>query len=449
MHSLAMLALAGALIFVAAPSCASLSNSKVPSDIPRAPELRLPPQRKLATLALGLLLPLIVAVKEWPILAAPRFWSEEGSLYSTFLALPDWQALTYIYLGSYQLTYDVFVWISTKAPLPFAPAVTTYLSGLLLVVLGLQLAAVARGYQFSAIISVCLISAVAMLWQGYEISLNATNTQWIAGLSVLLVLALPADALARYPKLTAAWLLICGLSGISAVLSAPAFALRWLLERCRVFGLCLGALSVAAAVQLCMVLSHDIGARHFKIEPIRLIAAAVMQTVVDPVFGHSRATQLGQGVLDGSSVALTLIGAILIACALLAVAIVRQSRERIIVVTLVFTWPVVTLIQSIATLRSTQEQLTGWDGRYFVYGAVCFCLLLAFAARDGSRTLAIPALVALALVTPVGIWERLTNRYAGVFLRGPSWSDAARGCGSARPCELPIWPAPLKIVVTN
>ena len=137
------------------------------------------------------------------------------------------------------------------------------------------------------------------------------------------------------------------------------------------------------------------------------------------------------------------------ACVRLAVTAVRQSRERTIVLTLLLTWPAVTLIQSIATLRSADEHLTGWHGRYFVYGAVCFCLLLAFAARDGSRAVATTSLVALAVITPVGIAERLTNRWVGVFLSGPSWSDAARVCGSSRPCELPVWPAPLKIVVTD
>jgi len=411
--------------------------------------LNLLPQRKLEPLALGLLLPLIIAVKEWPVLADPRFWSEEGFLYSTFRTLPAWQALTHIYLGSYQLLYNLFVWISTKAPLAFAPAVTTYLAGFLLIVIGLQLAAVARSYRFPALISLCLISAVAMLWPWYEIALNATNTQWLAGLSVLLVLVMPADEIARHPRLTVAWLLVCGLSGISAVLSAPAFALRWLLERRRVFLVCLGSLSVAAALQLAMVLSHEIGARPFKIEPMRMIAAAIIQTVVDPVFGHSRASQLGQAVVDGSWLSLAAVTAILMACVRLAVTAVRQSRERTIVLTLLLTWPAVTLIQSIATLRSADEHLTGWHGRYFVYGAVCFCLLLAFAARDGSRAVATTSLVALAVITPVGIAERLTNRWVGVFLSGPSWSDAARVCGSSRPCELPVWPAPLKIVVTD
>jgi hypothetical protein len=411
--------------------------------------LELLPQRKLTSLAPGLLLPLIIAAKEWSILADPRFWSEEGFLYSEFRTLPAWQALTYIYLGSYQLMYDAFVWISTKAPLPLAPVVTTYLSGTLLIVIGLQLAAVARAYRFPAVISVCLISAVAMLWQWYEISLNATNAQWLAGLSVLLILVMPADEIARHPRLTVAWLLICGLSGISAVLSAPAFALRWLSERQRVFGVCFDALLVAAALQLAMVLSHDIGARNFDIEPMRLIAGVAIQTVVDPVCGHSRAAQLGDAVVDGSWFALAAVAAVLMACALLAVIMLRQSRERAIVVTLLFTWPAVTLIQSIAAVGRADEQLTGWHGRYFVYGAFCFCLLLAFAARDGSRAVAIASLAALAIITPVGIMERLTNRWVSVFLSGPSWSDAARACASSRPCELPVWPAPLKIIVTD
>ena len=55
-----------------------------------------------------------------------RFWAEEGSVFfASFRDFSFFEAIRYTYLGSFLGLTNLTVWLSTLAPLEYAPAVTT------------------------------------------------------------------------------------------------------------------------------------------------------------------------------------------------------------------------------------------------------------------------------------------------------------------------------------
>src|SRR5262249_10563882 len=138
-----------------------------------------------------------------------------------------------------------------------------------------------------------LVGAWALLPQTYEVWASATNLQWVAGVSVLLMLALPDDALDARRHRWTAWALVCGLSGIPAVIAAPVFLVRGWRERAR------GAFSIGIALSACALLHAWIVAttpldeREFDADLLLIVVPFFLQSVLSPLFGGDFSTALG------------------------------------------------------------------------------------------------------------------------------------------------------------
>jgi hypothetical protein len=70
---------------------------------------------------------------------------------------------------------------------------------------------------------ILLIMCWVFLPRTYGPRLTATNLQWVAGVSLLLIFCLPDRQLERHPVVFTIWALVCGLSGIPGILVTPLF----------------------------------------------------------------------------------------------------------------------------------------------------------------------------------------------------------------------------------
>lgn len=385
----------------------------------------------------------IMAARQPSMFTDPRFWAEEaGFFYARFLNESAFSALKYAHLGSYQLLANLMVLLATKVPVWMAPAVTTYLAFGVLVVLAWQLGIFIREYQIGAVGAALLLVGFSLQWGMYEVALSATNVQWIAGLSALMVLALPPAWLDRNPRSACLWLLVCGLSGIPAALCAPAFALKAYLCRSRSTAMAAGILFLCAAVQAVCVLVLGTPGREFGKSWVVLLMPTLMQTAIGPFTGPEPLFLLGTYINGG----LPKVGMLLVATAAagaglvaLTAALARDAVKDRIVWILLSAWLYVSMIQTVGALHPAQL-VAASGARYYVFGATAMLLLLALASTNensGPRAMAVGA---LALVCLAGVSQRLVGDWTHSMVTGPSWKRQVQACKPDQRCTVHAWP---------
>ena len=207
---------------------------------------------------------ILIIVRSPGLFLYPRFWAEEATdFYPPIHAESIIEAITFVYRGSYQFLANMMVFLATRVPLLEAPKVTTYLSYFVGLVVAYQLGVFIREYKISIFSGLTLVIAFLLQWGMYEVSLSATNIQWVAGLSMLLVLAIPCTWLDNHLKITLPWLFICGISGVPAAIVAPAFALKALLFRSRNTAIASAILFSTAVIQIVCIFWFGVSDRNF------------------------------------------------------------------------------------------------------------------------------------------------------------------------------------------
>jgi hypothetical protein len=407
-------------------------------------------QSSLGQLAAYLGLFLIVAYFKGPVLFKdPRFWAEEGTFYyANCLGHTFSDCLGIVQLGSYQLLENLMVYVAARAPILRAPAATTFLS--LVVQLGVvgQIVQFSQAYRLPTMVTALLVLAWALLPATYEVGLSATNVQWVAGVSVLWVLVMPTEWLVRHRKGVIVWCAICGLSGVPGVLLAPIFFLRALFDRSRTMlaiALVLGACAIFQLVILARfgtsaersLLSHD---------AITLVTPFFLQTVWSPILSVDVASALGQALIAQRTGSGTIpLGIILAGLGVVTVVVAAAwsyLRSPLVPLTVVG-WALVTLVQSFGGLGPPEMFLSGWlGGRYFLFGSVCLCILLAWGTRARVGALRMLASGLLACVVLSGAAQAKLSVWQTGMLSGPSWRQQVRACPVGIPCRVAVWGGP-------
>jgi len=217
----------------------------------------------------------------------------------------------YIHVGSIQILTNAIVYISTKVPTVFAPAVTTYCALLLNLIVVFQLAVFASVHYLGTTKGLLLVAAYTLLPATFEVFLNATNIQWITGVSILIYLTMPTDWIERHWKLGAAWSFVCGLSGVPATILTPLFLLRALVERSLPIAFVATVLGLSTVIQLAILAHFGGGAtRSYLLEPSALFVPLLLQSVISPLLSADVGDWLGRLILSQNSrvAALSLIG---------------------------------------------------------------------------------------------------------------------------------------------
>jgi hypothetical protein len=388
---------------------------------------------------------LIIAIIKSPtIFIDPRFWAEEGSEFFTkFLQWPFYECITYIKAGSWQGWTNAVVYLATQVPAAYAPAVTTYFSLAFDLAIVAQIAVLTRTHDLKPAIGLLLVAVWAMLPSRYEVWLNATNLQWIAGVSVLLVLAAPSAWIERHWRGAAMWSAFCGLAGVPGTLLAPVFVLRGGLERSRriaVIGLAEGA---TALLQLAVLITHP-QARPYPDDPLTLLLPFFLQSVLAPLLSGDLIARISYRISSNGTILSPIIsigtislGSIIL---ILATRAAYTGREKFIALVLLLGIVLVSEIQNFGSINP-QGNIGGWGGgRYFLCGSVGFCLILALGTSARATSLKILSTGLLCTIVMVGVYTRVASPWPQGMVQGPSWRRQLAACPAGQTCRIQIWP---------
>ncbi len=382
-------------------------------------------------------------VKAPNVLVDPRFWAEDGAFYFTnFRALDAWGALFYITNGNYQFLTNVLVYLATKVPLVLvhAPAITTYGAYLVEALVVVLIHAVVASYGINRHVGLLLVAGWTLMPASYETWASATNVQWICSVSMLLVLMLPNETVERHFAKTLVWTAICGLTGVTSCILAPGYLARAYLNRSRHFAVLGTLLALCAMLQLAVLMRFGVSGRSFVSDPRTLTLPTLLQTILVPLFGVDWVGELAAPLRDGArarSVFTYLVGLSLM---LLAVAIAWRARPTAIILIVAGLWILVSLVNTFGALGPPLELVSGTGGaRYFLFGAMCFCLLLAIGTTAHWR-LGSGIAVALLVVIVGTSTAQLGSPWLVMHVEGPSWKQEVAKCAPVGPCEVAIWP---------
>jgi hypothetical protein len=125
---------------------------------------------------------------------------------------------------------------------------------------------------------------------------------------------------------------------------------------------------------------------------------------------------------------------------LFAVVVARRARPTAIILIVAGLWVLVSVVNTFGALGPPLGLISGKGGaRYFLFGAMCFCLLLAIGTtarwRLGSG-IAVALLVAIVGTSTA----QLGSHWRVMHIEGPSWKRELAKCAAAAPCEVAIWP---------
>lgn len=375
------------------------------------------------------------------MLLAPRMWGEEGMLYFYSLQLPGNSMWTFVARGNYQFLANLAAGIGQVLPAARAAHVTTAI-GLLTLLAAMALLgrlAAERGWRpWTA----CLAAAaIAWLPQGYEVYLNATNVQWVASFSVLLLVLVKVEDWTPVARRWAiGWLAVCAFSGVPAVTLAPLMVARAALTRSRPHLVMAALLCVGAALQLTLALTATHAERPFELNAFLASLGFIAQVVVGPLVGARwLEPYLAVMLLEGMAHLMVWLFAVGVVAAWLVLrgAVTSPAGRELVA----FLCAAALLSVAVNIVGGMGVQVTSWgSGRYFILAAACW-VLLACAAANGSRPLlravGIAALVALALV---GASEVLWGQWKDYMLTGVPWQAMVEGCEGMRPCVVQTWP---------
>ena len=380
-------------------------------------------------------------VKAPQVLLEPRFWAEDGAFYLTdFRSRDMWGALVYITNANYQILVNLLVYLATQVPLIHAPAVTTYGAYLVEALVVVLIHAVVIGYGINRLVGLLLVAAWTLMPASYETWASTTNLQWICSVSMLLVLALPHGSIERNFAKALVWVAACGLTGVPSCMLAPGYLARAYTERSKHFALLGAVLALCSLVQLAVLLRYGAGARSFNVDPRMLTLPTLLQTIFVPLFGVDWVGELAAPLRAGARAltAFTVLGGL--SLMVLATGMAVRAQRSAVILIIAGLWILVSLLNTFGALGPPIELISGkGSSRYFLFGAMCFCLLLAIGTTARSR-LGSTVAAALLLIIVGTSAAQLGSPWQAEHTEGPSWKRELAKCAPAAPCEVAIWP---------
>lgn len=380
-------------------------------------------------------------VKAPNVLLDPRFWAEDGAFYFTnFRALDAWGALFYITNGNYQFLTNALSYLATQVPLVHAPAVTTYGAYLVEALVVVLIHAVVVSHGINRLVGLLVVTAWTLMPASYETWASATNVQWICSVSMLLLLLLPREIIERNFAKTLVWTVICGLTGVPSCMLAPGYLARAGIDRSKHFALLGAVLTLCALFQLAVLMRYGVGGRLFASGPLMLTLPMLLQTIFAPLFGVDWAGELSAPLRQGARAlsAFTVVAGL--SLMLFAVAIAWRARRTGIVFIVAGLWILVSLLNTFGALGPPLDLISGkGSARYYLFGAMCFCLLLAIGTTARSRLGSAVAAVLLLVIAGKSI-AQIGEHWTVEHTEGPSWRRELAKCAPAAPCEVAIWP---------
>jgi hypothetical protein len=195
------------------------------------------------SLALGCVV--LIAIRETDLLANPRFWGEEGSVFYAFARHHTVREIfTTPQVGYLTLFNSIVATLQAKVFRAEAAAiVSTYAAFLVQLVPVFLVAFTSHPFWSTPARKLACVLAI-LLATPPELWLTTTNSHFVFGLITFLVMVIPANSLSRAQRWLFRGLLVLGaLSGPASMLVTPAFVLKAYVERSR-------EKSIQAAIQV-------------------------------------------------------------------------------------------------------------------------------------------------------------------------------------------------------
>ncbi|WP_324185702.1 hypothetical protein [Endobacterium cereale] len=374
---------------------------------------------------------------------SPRFFGEEGTiLFPKFLQQPALVSVFNVYLGSLYLLTNLAVLLSTTVSLEYAPVPTTCIAFAVQAIVAYQLGAFIREYDIGRMPAILLVVAYCLQWGSYEVSMSATNLQWVLGVSALLILVMPVQWIKKYRLCCYSWLFFSGLSGVPVAILAPAFFFRFLMTMERpLFVICV-ILGTCALLQLTLIISSGSHGRSYSVDYAQLFFPILMQTLIEPIVGPETISLIGT-YISGALPGIGMLGISMIVLSLgFASAVVFVSwdkKNKILVATILFAGIYITLIQTVAALQKP-TLMTGAGSRYFFTGVTSVLLLCAVGSLNSDKTKRTMAKGVLLLITCGGVTQFFAGTWNQYFTTGPSFYAQSIECQRQPSCIIQLWP---------
>ncbi|MEM7236759.1 MAG: hypothetical protein AAF501_02890 [Pseudomonadota bacterium] len=242
---------------------------------------------------------LLMILRGWPLITAPQLWAEEGWIYLNHaLERPAADMLTAAFKGYYQILSNLPAVVAAKALDPVNYADLFVAVSALATALTLWVIVTARSAILPDPADRWLTAAALLAFAPNEVFLNTINLHFFLPVAVWMLLGVR-----RLGPWQIAFLALAFLHGVTSLFLAPFFVLRFWSRRARAdLIVCIVAVA-CLAVQLSAFVATDMGGeRHFNLDQIPRIFAALRQNAVD---GFTAALPLpGGGVAAGLVIAL-------------------------------------------------------------------------------------------------------------------------------------------------
>lgn len=380
------------------------------------------------------------------LILQPRFWAEEGRYYYSSLQGHSFSAsLSLIVRGNFQFLTNCISFFATLVPAKYAAYVSTYLSLLLAGIFIGLVGLLSAQRKWPLLLSVIVIVIFALLPQGYEIYLTATNVQWILSVCLLIISLLDSKYWSGINKASAyIFFLISGLTGVSSVMLAPIFLFQGFILRSKFYNWCGLILAFCAMLHIVIILQHSHEGRIFPTDIYTLTFPVLLQSIWAPLIGVERVHDV-LGLLNNFKSSWILIGLIYLISASVALFVVlsatRAMRDQNLAVMIFIAWIYISVLNIIGSIGDPASLISGWGGgRYFYFGSVCFVLLLAFSASNLISFYSRLAFAMLIVMMIFSIDQVINSDWKNWLISGQSWQETVNLCGELRPCDVEVWP---------
>lgn len=394
----------------------------------------------------------------------PRFWAEEATLYFRYAWLENWWK-TLIFVpwaqgGYISLSANVPALLASRlVPLEYAPAITTAIAALVLL-LPAYLIIFGRSLLWKSPLQKTLALAVYLFSpiHAEESWLNSINSMSYLGVVSLIILLEDTSKHSRSMLLfQAVTLFYNGLSAVYTVFLAPAFILKAYLFRGNTSLFHPGMVIVAALIQIAIVillaLSDGLPRNKFENEPrfVKSTAAAFQYHVIEAFVAHRNSYAVSEAagiswnknVLEApeSQKIIVLFKIIVFFMILTSIFLCGTTLKTALLILVAF------LFESAFSAYGAMNGIAG--GRYAIVPQFAFLLMPLASVCAGFknaplllRTLRSIALVSLLVAIYYGAQIHSNRKWNSYTPEAPRWKHEVRQWRDNPSYKLKVWPYP-------
>jgi hypothetical protein len=290
-------------------------------------------------------------------------------------------------------------------------------------------------------IAIVAVLAWSLMAPMVEIMASATNIQWFAAISILVLLIQNTKSWGRRAStLMTLWVAICGISGVPVIIIAPLMMLKAFIKKSKVDAIFSVALIIGGLINALVVFSNSGLENRALVFDIKLILLpTIYQVFYSSFLGVDWAANWSR-LHNFSAIDVLLNTGLFIS---VLIWLIRGSTNKISSLLLALAIIYISAIQTFFAIGGEKEHLAlltpAYGGRYFASGCTAFICMIAL-LRDKKVALIFLSIIIIHSL-PFMYQESLNQS------RFPSWSQDIKKCSGN--CTIHIWPPNWTIQITK